>query len=220
MPTRSIRRPPGMVTKAPSFYPFYTGPQWSELNAVKASGKLIVGPHLRLHRDQSGPDQPGAGGLRLGRGSQRQPAARPVHGPSERHVRRGDRRPARLVAHADGAGRGPGQRRHDRPARERGPHPRRDDPGEGAPPSLLPSTGLAPSQYRFNLLAGGRRAARLVLGRELRARVHHRPGGDLRGSVSKGPSCSGGSGPDPKPRGPSHLLPARTPPARPGRPDR
>jgi hypothetical protein len=33
----------GVVTKAPSFYMFYTGPQWAELNAVKASGKLVRG---------------------------------------------------------------------------------------------------------------------------------------------------------------------------------
>ena len=33
----------GVVTKTPSFYSFYTGPHWAELNAVKASGKLIGG---------------------------------------------------------------------------------------------------------------------------------------------------------------------------------
>jgi hypothetical protein len=32
-----------LVTKAPSFYSFYTGPQWAELNAVKAGGKLVAG---------------------------------------------------------------------------------------------------------------------------------------------------------------------------------
>ena len=32
-----------MVTKSPSFYSFYTGPHWAELNAVKASGKLVSG---------------------------------------------------------------------------------------------------------------------------------------------------------------------------------
>jgi hypothetical protein len=33
----------GLVTKKPSFYSFYTGPQWADLNAVKASGKLVSG---------------------------------------------------------------------------------------------------------------------------------------------------------------------------------
>ena len=32
--------PTGIVTKAPHFYQFYTGPKWAELNAVKASGEL------------------------------------------------------------------------------------------------------------------------------------------------------------------------------------
>jgi hypothetical protein len=31
----------GVVKKVPSFYSFYTGPQWAELNAVKASGKFL-----------------------------------------------------------------------------------------------------------------------------------------------------------------------------------
>jgi hypothetical protein len=33
-------RATGIVTKAPHFYEFYTGPKWAELNAVKASGEL------------------------------------------------------------------------------------------------------------------------------------------------------------------------------------
>ena len=33
-------RPTGIVTKAPHFYPFYTEPKLAELNAVKASGEL------------------------------------------------------------------------------------------------------------------------------------------------------------------------------------
>ncbi len=32
----------GVVTKSPHFYPFYAGPRWAELNAVKASGKLMA----------------------------------------------------------------------------------------------------------------------------------------------------------------------------------
>jgi hypothetical protein len=32
--------PTGIVTKAPHFYQFYTGPKWAELNAVKAGGEL------------------------------------------------------------------------------------------------------------------------------------------------------------------------------------
>jgi hypothetical protein len=32
--------PSGIVTKSPHFYPFYKGPKLSELNAVKASGEL------------------------------------------------------------------------------------------------------------------------------------------------------------------------------------
>jgi hypothetical protein len=32
-----------VVTKTPSFYSFYTGPHWAELNAVKASGQLVSG---------------------------------------------------------------------------------------------------------------------------------------------------------------------------------
>jgi hypothetical protein len=31
----------GVATKAPAFYPFYTGPQLPELNAVKTTGKLV-----------------------------------------------------------------------------------------------------------------------------------------------------------------------------------
>jgi hypothetical protein len=33
-------KPSGIVTKVPHFYPFYTGPKWAELNAVKASAEL------------------------------------------------------------------------------------------------------------------------------------------------------------------------------------
>jgi hypothetical protein len=33
----------GLVTKTPGFYSSYTGPQWAELNAVKASGELVSG---------------------------------------------------------------------------------------------------------------------------------------------------------------------------------
>jgi hypothetical protein len=33
-------KPTGIVTKAPHFYQFYTGPKWAELNAVKASAEL------------------------------------------------------------------------------------------------------------------------------------------------------------------------------------
>jgi hypothetical protein len=35
----------GVVKKVPSFYSFYTGPQWAELNAVKASGKFMTRTH-------------------------------------------------------------------------------------------------------------------------------------------------------------------------------
>jgi hypothetical protein len=34
------KKPTGIVTKAPHFYQFYTGPKLAELNAVKASGEL------------------------------------------------------------------------------------------------------------------------------------------------------------------------------------
>jgi hypothetical protein len=34
------KSPSGIVTKSPKFYPFYTGPKWPELNAVKASAEL------------------------------------------------------------------------------------------------------------------------------------------------------------------------------------
>jgi hypothetical protein len=37
---RRENRPSGVVTKAPHFYEAYTGPKWAELNAVKASAKL------------------------------------------------------------------------------------------------------------------------------------------------------------------------------------
>jgi hypothetical protein len=33
-------KPTGIVTKAPHFYQFYTGPKWAELNAVRASAEL------------------------------------------------------------------------------------------------------------------------------------------------------------------------------------
>jgi hypothetical protein len=33
-------KPSGIVTKVPHFYKFYTGPKWAELNAVKASAEL------------------------------------------------------------------------------------------------------------------------------------------------------------------------------------
>lgn len=39
----SHRKASGVVSKTPSFYSFYTGPHLAELNAVKASGKLIAG---------------------------------------------------------------------------------------------------------------------------------------------------------------------------------
>jgi len=37
------RKASGVASKTPSFYSFYTGPQLPELNAVKASGKLVAG---------------------------------------------------------------------------------------------------------------------------------------------------------------------------------
>ena len=37
---RPQHKPTGIVTKAPHFYQFYTGPKWAELNAVKASAEL------------------------------------------------------------------------------------------------------------------------------------------------------------------------------------
>ena len=40
--SHSVNQPTasGVVTKSPHFYPFYTGPRWAELNAVKASARL------------------------------------------------------------------------------------------------------------------------------------------------------------------------------------
>jgi hypothetical protein len=35
-----VRTASGIVTKVAHFYPIYTGPKWAELNAVKASAKL------------------------------------------------------------------------------------------------------------------------------------------------------------------------------------
>jgi hypothetical protein len=45
----------GVATKTPSFYPFYTGPQLPELNAVKASGKLVAGRTFVFTGTNQGP---------------------------------------------------------------------------------------------------------------------------------------------------------------------
>lgn len=45
----------GVVTKAPAFYSFYTGPQWAELNAVKASGTLVSGHTFVFTGTNQGP---------------------------------------------------------------------------------------------------------------------------------------------------------------------
>ena len=50
------------------------------------------------------------------------------------------------------------------------------------PGSLLPSTGLAPVAVPIQLLARGWRTARLRLGSQLRARVHHGAGRDGSGA--------------------------------------
>ena len=63
---QSQHKPTGIVTKAPHFYQFYTGPKWAELNAVRASAELSREWHFHLHRNQSGRDQEGAGRLRMG----------------------------------------------------------------------------------------------------------------------------------------------------------
>jgi hypothetical protein len=38
--THRLQRPSGIVSKAPHFYEFYTGPKLAELNAIKASAEL------------------------------------------------------------------------------------------------------------------------------------------------------------------------------------
>ena len=37
---KAQHKPTGIVTKAPHFYQFYTGPKWAELNAVRAGAEL------------------------------------------------------------------------------------------------------------------------------------------------------------------------------------
>jgi hypothetical protein len=139
----------GVVRKGPQFYEFYTGPQWAELNAVKASAKLMRnGDFLFTGTNQGRINQGPAvfvwGVDRNGNLSAGPFTNRPnikfdsvvvvsldaSMAPTLRVVDLASGTTTNLAASA--------MRIHGRTIKVR------------VPGSLLPSTGLPPSQFRFN----------------------------------------------------------------------
>ncbi len=144
------RPPSGIVAKAPHFYQFYTGPRLAELNATKATGELSPdGSAFTFTGTNAGRITRSPAVYVWGIDRSPNPPASPFTG------RPGVTFDAVVVVSFDGSPTPTAQVKDlvtgattDLPA------------GSGAvsgktvsvivPASLLPSTGLAPSQYRFN----------------------------------------------------------------------
>lgn len=139
----------GVVTKTPSFYPFYTGPRWPELNAVKASGELIAGRTFVFTGTNQAPITQGPATYVWGvdRNGHLPPgpfAGRPNVTFDAVIVVRLDASLATTAQVMDLAG-GATTNLPASAVRIRGATIR-----VKVPASLLPSTGLPPSQYGFN----------------------------------------------------------------------
>jgi hypothetical protein len=139
-----------VVTKAPSFYAFYTGPQWAELNVVKASGKLVRGRTFVFTGTNQGPITQGPAVYVWGIDRNGLLPAGPFEGRPD--VKFG----ALIVVRLD-ASLTPTAQVIDGVAGTVSALPSGSVRIHGATirvklaASLLPSTGLPPSQYRFNL---------------------------------------------------------------------
>ena len=140
----------GTVVKKPQFYEDYVGPKLAQLDVVEASGQLLREWELPFPRRESGRHQPErARDVCLRGRSQRPSPHRAVPRPARHPVRRdrGDQDRARQVA----------DRRRDGP-REQDDHDRArpalqisgKEVRVVVPGSLLPSTGLTPSHYRYD----------------------------------------------------------------------
>jgi hypothetical protein len=144
------QQPTGIVAKAPHFYQFYTGPRLAELDAVRATGKLT-------------PD--GAAFVFTGTNAGRISKAPAVYvwgidrspnpPPSPFEGRPGVTFDAVVIVSLD-ASLAPTAQVKDLASGATPPRPAGSATISGrmvsvvVPASLLPSTGLAPSQYRFN----------------------------------------------------------------------
>lgn len=141
-------RASGVVSKTPSFYSFYTGPHLAELNAVKASGKLIAHRTFVFTGTNQGRINQGPAAYVWG-------VDRSGHSPASFEDRPGVTFDAVVVVRLDPSLAMTAQvidlasgASTDLPASAVRIH--------GAkirvkvPASVLPSTGLPPSQYRFN----------------------------------------------------------------------
>jgi hypothetical protein len=140
---------PGIVAKSPHFYPFYTGPKWAQLNAVKASARLGANGSFSLTGTNQGRIVQGPAVYVWG--IDRNGKLPPGPFASRPNIRFD----AMVVVRLEGSLRPAGQvvdlvrgtatdlaaflvRIEDRKV------------SVTVPAGLLPSTGLAPSQYRFN----------------------------------------------------------------------
>ena len=85
---RASKEPVGHRHEVAQLLPVLHGAEVARAERGEGERRAHDERHVRLHGDQSRQDQQGPGRVRLGAGPQRQPAARPVHGPSQREVRR------------------------------------------------------------------------------------------------------------------------------------
>ena len=168
----------GVVKKVPSFYPFYTGPQWAELNAVKASGKL-VGKNFVFTGTNQGPitQAPAVYVWGVDRNGNLPPG--PFAGrPNVRfdavivvQLNSSLTPTAQVTDLASGA-------TTNLPTSSVHIHGRTIK--VTVPGSLLPSTGPGACAVPLQLLAGRRRAARVIVGRQLRAETTDAQVGTIR----------------------------------------
>ena len=167
----------GVVVKSPRFYSAYTGPKLAELNAVKASAKLLANGDFRFTGTNQGRITRAPAVYVWGLDRIGNLPAGPFTG------RPNIKFDAVVIVQIDSSLTAtaqvvqPGQRRRHRPARGVGPHPGSHGHGPG-PREPAPLDGPGPVAVPLQLLARGRRTARLRLGSQLRARVHHGAGRD------------------------------------------
>jgi hypothetical protein len=149
-PTPHVRAPSGVVAKAPHFYQSYTGPRWAELNAVRATGKLSAdGASFTFTGTNQGRINRAPAVYVWGIDRGPDPPASPFAG------RPNIRFDAVVVVSLDSSLR-PTALVEDLATGTKSPLPAGSATVAGRtvsvtlPATLLPSTGLAPSQYRFN----------------------------------------------------------------------
>ena len=142
--------PSGIVAKAPHFYPFYTGPRLPELNAVRATGKLSPdGSTFTFSGTNQGRIARAPAVYVWGIDRSTSPPPSPFEG-------RPNIRFDAVVVVALDTSLTPTAFVQDLASGVKTPLPIRASSISGrmvsvtVPASLLPSTGLAPSQYRFN----------------------------------------------------------------------